>query len=78
MLSFPRCLSLGLEEEPNGETSLDRLREWVKSVRSSGGGGAAYSNSAYFLCKHAFLWVCACNYGFPLTPLLYLIAACDF
>lgn len=51
------------------ETSLDRLHVWEKSVKSGVEEEEEEGVLSMFLleilCKHVFVWVCACNYGFP-------------
>lgn len=66
------------------KTSLDRIHVWERSVKSAedeeeneqeGGGGCAESVWLGIMCKHVFLWVCACNHGFPFTACLMLSLA---
>lgn len=69
-----RCVSLVLAEACIGplasflvvEMSLDRLSVWERSVKSGVGVPAVFALE--ILCKHVFLWVCACNYGLPSLP----------
>lgn len=59
------------------ETSLDRLCVWERSVKSGVGVCRQGMLSVFvleILYKHVFLWVCACNYGFP--PLCLSLPLC--
>lgn len=69
------------------KTSLDRIHVWERSVKSAedeeeneqeereGGGGVLRVFVRRIMCKHVFLWVCACNHGFPFTTCLALSLA---